>query len=124
MPGTPIAQSMLDLLSHISPPAAGSAALADLGKPIVLKVDGPHGLLDGLLEAVEEDLRASRNLAASTALGLAGTHLSLSMIRGAAPPHHVEWLAAHMRFAAKELSEGHFGGALQAVRLARVALRP
>jgi hypothetical protein len=123
MPSTPIAQSMLDLLSHISPPGAESAALADLGKPIVQKVDGAHAVLDGLLEEVEKDLRASRSLAAGTALGLAGTHLSLDASRGVAPPRRVEWLAAHMRTAAKEMTEGHFGEALQAVRLARLALR-
>jgi hypothetical protein len=124
MPNTPLSVSMLELLSHISPPAAESAALADHSRPILQNVEGAHALLDGLLEAVEKDLRASRNLAASTALGLAGTHLSLGASRGIAPPHHVEWLAAHMRIAAAELTDGHFGKALQAVRLARLALRP
>lgn len=130
MPNTPLSKSMMDLLSHISLPAAGLAApgadapLTDPGTPLTKLTEGSHSVLDGLLAEVEEDLRESRNQAAGTALGLAGTRVSLDAVRGATPPRHVEWLAAHLRTAASELAEGHPGKALKAVRLARLALRP
>jgi len=130
MPNTPLVKSMMDLLSHISLPAVGHAvpgadpALTDPAVPLIKPVDGPHGLLDGLLSEVEDDLREGRGQAARTALGLAGTRVSLDAVRGAPQPRHVEWLAAHLRTAAQELTEGHPGKALKAVRLARLALRP
>ncbi|MBR0681363.1 hypothetical protein GXW74_12780 [Roseomonas eburnea] len=129
MPHRPLTQSMMDLLSNISLPAAGHAApgadalLTDPATPLTKAVDGSHGLLDALLGEVEEDLREGRALAAGTALGLAATRISLDAVRGAPHPRHVEWLAAHLRTAAKELAEGHPGKALKAVRLARLALR-
>ncbi|MBR0670862.1 hypothetical protein [Neoroseomonas soli] len=129
MPYTPLSKSMMDLLSHISLPAAGNAVpgadapLTDPATPLTKPVDGAHGLLDTLLAEVEADLREGRNPAAGTALGLVGTRVSLDAVRGVAPPRHVEWLAAHLRTAAREMAEGHPGKALKAVRLARLALR-
>ncbi len=129
MPNTPLAKSMLDLLSHISLPAAerqfpsGDAALADPEASLPQTLAGSAGVLDHLLAEVEEDLRESRSQAAGTALGVVGTRLALDGMRGANPPKHVEWLAAHLRTAASELAAGHPGKALKAVRLARIALR-
>jgi hypothetical protein len=125
MPNTPLVRILAGLALAHQP--SGSRERCPCRPWQADRAEGGWGacLLDGLLEAVEKDLRASRNLAAGTALGLAGTHLSLSMRAAARPAaRHVEWLAAHMRTAAKELTEGHFGEALQAVRLARLALRP
>lgn len=128
MPNTPLAQSMMDLLSHISLPAAdvpqhGDAALSDPQTALPEDADGPHAVLDHLLAEVEEDLRQGRQKAAGTALGLAGTRLGLDAVRGVQPPKHVEWLAAYLRTAASELAEGRPGKTLKAVRLARLALR-
>lgn len=127
MPNTPLAKSMLDLLSHINLPAAEAKPPAldpyDPTRRLPTRVEGPHSLLDGLLAEVEDDLLQGRNDAAGTALGLAGTRMSLDTMRGAPPPAHVEWLAAHLRSAALELGEGHPGKALKSVRLARMALR-
>jgi hypothetical protein len=127
MPNTPLAKSMFDLLSHINLPAAEATQPAfdpyDPTRRLPTRVEGPHGLLDGLLAEVEEDLLEGRNDAAGTALGLAGTRMSLDAMRGAPQPAHVEWLAAHLRNAAQELGEGHPGKALKAVRQARIALR-
>lgn len=129
MPNTPIAKSMLDLLSHINLPAVGHPvpgadhALTDPAVPLTGAVEPAYAVLDGLLAEVEQDLHEARNHAAGTALGLAGTRLSLDRSRGAKPPQHVEWLAAHLRTAATELSAGQAGKALKAVRLARLALR-
>ncbi len=129
MPNTPLSKSMLDLLSHISLPAAGpdftprNAALADPTTTLPQTLSGTDALLDHLLMEVEEDLREGRSQAAGTALGIAGTRLALGEMRGSAPPRHVEWLAAHLRAAAKELAEGQGGRSLKAVRLARLALR-
>lgn len=129
MPNTPLTQSMMDLLSHISLPRAdapghGDASLTDPRTALPDNLAGPHGVLDHLLSEVEQDLLEGRQQAAITALGLAGTRVSLDASRGQAPPKHVEWLAAHLRTAARELGEGHPGKALKAVRLARLALRP
>lgn len=129
MPNTPLAQSMMDLLSHISLPAAeapsrGDAGLADPRTPLPETLSGPHGVIDHLLSEVEEDLIEGRGKAAATALGLAGTRVGLDAVRGVQPPQHVEWLAAHLRTAAQEMAEGRPGKALKAVRLARLALRP
>jgi hypothetical protein len=128
MPNTPFSKSMMDLLSHISLPAAdapsqGNAAQIDPQTPLAEDLDGPHAIVDHLLAEVEEDLRQSRQQAARTALGLAGTRVSLDAARGVPPPKHVEWLAAHLRTAAAELVDGRPGKALKAVRLARLALR-
>jgi uncharacterized membrane protein YccC len=129
MTNTPLTQSMMDLLSHISLPAAdapghGDGSLADPHTKLPDNLAGPHGVLDHLLSEVEQDLLEGRQQAAVTALGLAGTRVSLDASRGQAPPRHVEWLAAHLRTAAREMGEGHPGKALKAVRLARLALRP
>jgi hypothetical protein len=130
MPNTPLSKSMLDLLSHISLPAAdrsfapGDAALADPTTSLQQTLTGGAGVLDHLLAEVEDDLREGRSQAAGTALGIAGTRLALDGMRGNSPPKHVEWLAAHLRAAADELAAGHAGPALKAVRLARLALRP
>lgn len=129
MPNTPLSKSMMDLLSHISLPAAGHAApsadapLTDPATPLTQAVEASQAVLDGLLAEVEHDLQEGRQQAAGTALGLAGTRVSLDAVRGSKPPRHVEWLAAHLRTAAAELAEGHPGKALKAVRLARLALR-
>ncbi len=125
----PLVSSMMDLLSHISLPAAeaplpaGDVAVTDPHKPISQPLEGPHAVLDGLLAEVEQDLMQGRQDAASTALGLAGTRISLDAMRGVTPPRHVEWLAAFLRSAATELAEGHPGKALKAVRLGRLAMR-
>lgn len=130
MPHTPLAQSMMDLLAHISLPAAdrqfpaGDTALADPAQPLLASLPGPDGLLDGLLAEVEEDLHEGRTMAAGTALGLVGTRLSLDAARGVTSPRHVEWLADHLRKAAAEMAANHPAKALKAVRLARLALRP
>jgi hypothetical protein len=130
MPNTPLATSMLNLLSHISLPAAerqftpGDASLANPATDLPQTLDGTAALLDMLLAEVEEDLREGRSRAAGTALGIAGTRLALADMRGDTPPRHVEWLADHMRNAAKELAANQPGKALVAVRLARLALRP
>lgn len=129
MPNTPLTQSMMDLLSHISLPAAdapsqGDASLSDPRTALPELATGSHGVLDHLLAEVEHDLLEARQQAAETALGLAATRVSLDAARGIAPPKHVEWLAAHLRTAAREMTEGHPGKALKAVRLARLALRP
>lgn len=129
MPNTPLTKSMMDLLSHISLPAADApsgddATLADPHVRLPGTVAGPHGVIDQLLAEVEQDLLEGRTKAANTALGLAGTRVSLDAVRGATAPTHVEWLAAHLRTAAREMAEGHPGKALKAVRLARLALRP
>ncbi|MBP0466143.1 hypothetical protein J5Y09_19610 [Roseomonas sp. PWR1] len=131
MPNTPLTQSMMDLLSHISLPAAnapshghGDASQTDPRTPLPDNLAGPHGVLDHLLAEVEHDLLEGRQHAATTALGLAGTRVSLDAARGHTPPKHVEWLAAHLRAAAREMGDGHPGKALKAVRLARLALRP
>jgi hypothetical protein len=129
MPNTPLTKSMMDLLSHISLPAANAPSQGDAGAtdpktPLPETLSGPHGVIDHLLAEVEQDLLEGRAQAATTALGLAGTRVSLDATRGAAPPKHVEWLAAHLRTAAQEMTEGHPGKALKAVRLARLALRP
>lgn len=130
MPNTPLSKSMMDLLGHISLPAAerqfpqGDAALADPATSLPESLSGGAGVLDHLLAEVEEDLREGHSQAAGTALGIAGTRLALDGMRGNSPPKHVEWLAAHMRTAASELAAGHAGKALKAVRLARLALRP
>ena len=127
MPNTPLAKSMFDLLSHISLPATDAKPPVidpyDPTKRLATRVDGPHALLDGLLAEVEDDLLQGRNDAAATALGLAGTRMSLDAMRGAPQPTHVEWLAAHLRAAAQDLGEGHPGRALKSVRQARMALR-
>jgi hypothetical protein len=127
MPNTPLAKSMFDLLSHISLPAAEAKPPAidpyDPTRRLATRVEGPHALLDGLLAEVEDDLLEGRKDAAATALGLAGTRMSLDAMRGAPQPAHVEWLAAHLRDAAQELGEGHPGKALKSVRQARMALR-
>jgi hypothetical protein len=127
MPNTPLTKSMMDLLSHIRLPAA-EEKLPDFDpydptRRLPTRVEGPHALLDGLLAEAEDDLLESRSGAAGTALGLAATRLSLDSMRGASPPRHVEWLAAHLRAAAQELAEGHPGKALKALRQARMALR-
>lgn len=129
MPNKSLTKSMMDLLSHISLPAAdtpsqGDAALADPHTRLPETLAGPHAVIDHLLAEVEQDLLEGRTKAANTALGLAGTRVSLDAARGATPPSHVEWLAAHLRTAAREMAEGHPGKALKAVRLARLALRP
>ncbi|MEO3474038.1 hypothetical protein AAFN86_19370 [Roseomonas sp. CAU 1739] len=130
MPNTPLSKSMLDLLSHISLPAAerqfgnGDASLADPATALPQTLTGTAALLDHLLAEVEEDLREGRSQAAGTALGIAGTRLALDGMRGSSPPQHVEWLAAHMRAAASELAANQPGKSLKAVRLARLALRP
>lgn len=129
MPNTPLAKSMLDLLSHISLPAAerhfsaNDAALADPAAALPETLTGTPAVLDHLLAEVEDDLREGRSQAAGTALGIVGTRLALDGVRGSEPPKHVEWLAAHLRTAASELAAGHAGKALQATRLARIALR-
>ncbi|CAH0181098.1 hypothetical protein [Roseomonas sp. CECT 9278] len=127
MPNTPLAKSIFDLLSHISLPAS-EAKLPEIDpydptRRLPTRVEGPHGLLDGLLAEVEEDLLEGRNAAAGTALGLVGTRMSLDAMRGAPQPSHVEWLAAHLREAAHDLGDGHPGKALKSVRQARMALR-
>ncbi len=129
MPNTPLAKSMMDLLAHISLPAADAPASPDAGlvdpmQPLAETLTGPHAVIDHLLAEVEEDLREGRNDAATTALGLAGTRVSLDAMRGATPPQHVEWLAAHLRNAAKSMADGVPGKALQSIRRARLALRP
>ncbi len=128
MPNTPLTQSMMDLLSHISLPAAdapsqGDAALADPGTALPETLSGTAAVIDHLLAEVETDLKEGRQQAAGTALGLVGTRISLDAQRGAKPLPHVEWLAAHLRTAAQEMAEGHPGKALKAVRRARLALR-
>jgi hypothetical protein len=128
MTDTPFSKSMMDLLAHIRLPAAGApshaeGAAADPQTPLPEDVGGPHAVIDHLLAEVEDDLRAGHQQAASTALGLVGTRVSLDAIRGAEPPRHVEWLAAHLRTAAAEMAQGHPGKALKAVRRARLALR-
>jgi hypothetical protein len=127
MPNTPLAKSMFDLLSHISLPAADARPPEldpyDPTKRLATRVEGPHAVLDGLLAEVEDDLLDGRNDAAATALGLAGTRISLDAMRGAPQPAHVEWLAAHLRVAAQELGDQHPAKALKAVRRARIALR-
>lgn len=128
MTNTPFSQSMMELLSHISLPAADAPAHAnapatDPTTKLAETLTGPHAAIDHLLAEVEEDLLQGRAKAATTALGLAGTRVSLDAVRGVAPPKHVEWLAAHLRTAATEMAEGHPGKALKAVRLARLALR-
>lgn len=130
MPHTPLAKSMMELLAHISLPAAerqfpaGDAALANPATPLSGTLTGADGLLDQLLAEVEEDLREGRGMAAGTALGLVGTRLSLDASRGTTPPRHVEWLADHLRKAANAMAAGEPGNALKAVRRARLALRP
>ena len=129
MPNTPFSKSMMDLLSHISLPAAdapthGDAAMMDPATRLPENLSGREALVDHMLVEVEEDLRQGHLQAANIALGLAGTRISLDAMRGAAPPRHVEWLAAHLRSASQELAAGHTGKALKAVRLARLALRP
>jgi hypothetical protein len=128
MPNTPLTQSMMELLSHISLPAAdapsrGDEALADPGVALPENLSGTTAVIDHLLAEVETDLKEGRLHAASTALGLVGTRISLDAQRGAKPLPHVEWLAAHLRSAAQEMAEGHPGKALKAVRRARLALR-
>lgn len=129
MPNTPLATSMLDLLSHISLPAAerrfptSDAAFTDTDTALPETLTGTPAVLDHLLAEVEEDLRQGRNQAAGTALGIVGTRLALDEVRGSKPPQHVEWLAAHLRNAASELTAGHTGKALHATRMARIALR-
>jgi len=129
MTDTPITKSMFDLLSHISLPAAdkaaapGDASLADPHIKLPENLSGGAAVIDHLLAEVEQDLTEGRMQAATTALGLAGTRVSLDAQRGATPVKHVEWLAAHLRTAAEEMSEGHPGKALKAVRRARLALR-
>jgi hypothetical protein len=127
MPNTPLAKSMFDLLSHISLPAADAKPAEfdpyDPTRRLATRVEGPHSLLDGLLAEVEDDLLQGRTEAAATALGLAGTRMSLDALRGAPQPPHVEWLAAHLRAAAQELGAGHPGQALKSVRQARISLR-
>ena len=127
MPNTPLTKSMMDLLSHIRLPAAEEKMPEldpyDPTRRLPTRVEGAHGVLDGLLAEVEEDLLENRIEAATTALGLAATRVSLDSARGAAQPKHVEWLAAHLRAAATELAAGHPGKAVKAVRLARMALR-
>lgn len=128
MTETPFSKSMMDLLAHIRLPAAdspphGAEAAADPQTPLAEDVAGPHAVLDRLLAEVEHDLRAGHQQAATTALGLVGTRVSLDAMRGAPPPPHVEWLAAHLRTAAAEMALGHPGKALKAVRRARLALR-
>ncbi len=126
MPNTPLAKSMFDLLSHISLPAAEAKPPEldpyDPTKRLATRVEGAHAVLDGLLAEVEDDLLEGRNEAAATALGLAGTRISLDAMRGAPQPAHVEWLAAHLRVAAQELGDQHPAKALKAVRRARIAL--
>ena len=130
MPNTPLSKSMLDLLSHISLPAAErqfsvpDASLADPTNSLPQTLTGTAALLDHLLAEVEDDLREGRSQAAGTALGIAGTRLALDGMRGSSPPKHVEWLAAHLRTAASELAANQSGKSLKAVRLARLALRP
>ncbi|WP_137123653.1 hypothetical protein [Roseomonas sp. HF4] len=128
MTDTPFSKSMMDLLSHIRLPAADApshaeGAAADPQQPLAEDVGGPHAVIDHLLAEVEHDLRAGHHQAASTAIGLVGTRVSLDAMRGATPPRHVEWLAAHLRTAAAEMAQGHPGKALHAVRRARLALR-
>lgn len=127
MPNTPLAKSIFDLLSHINLPAAEAKLPAidpyDPTRRLATRVEGPHGLLDGLLAEVEDDLLHGRKEAAGTALGLVGTRMSLDALRGAPQPAHVEWLAAHLRDAAQELGEGHPRKALKSVRQARMSLR-
>lgn len=128
MPNTSLTQSMMDLLSHISLPAADApsqddAALADPGTALPETLSGTAAVIDHLLAEVEADLKEGRQQAAGTALGLVGTRISLDAQRGAKPLQHVEWLAAHLRTAAQELAQGHPGKALKAVRRARLALR-
>ena len=130
MPYTPLANSMMELLAHISLPAAerqfpsSDTALTDPGTALPGALTGPEGLIDQLLAEVEEDLREGRLPAAGTALGLVGTRVSLDAMRGARAPRHVEWLADHLRKAANEMAANQPGKALKAVRLARLALRP
>jgi len=127
MPNTPLSKSMFDLLSHINLPAAEAKQPEfdphDPTRRLPTRVEGPQSLLDGLLAEVEDDLLQGRTEAAGTALGLAGTRMSLDAMRGAPLPAHAEWLAAHLRTAAQELGDGHPGKALKAVRQARMALR-
>jgi hypothetical protein len=129
MTDTPITKSMFDLLSHISLPAAdrpaepGDASLADPRTRLPENLSGSAAVIDHLLAEVEQDLAEGRTQAGTTALGLAGTRVSLDAQRGAAPLQHVEWLAAHLRGAAEEMAQGHPGKALRAVRRARLALR-
>jgi hypothetical protein len=129
MTNTPFSKSMMDLLSHISLPAAdkaldpGDPALTDPGTQLPESLTGGAAVIDHLLAEVEHDLVEGRHDAANTALGLAGTRIALDAQRGAQPPRHVEWLAAHMRSAAAEVAAGHYGRALKAVRRARLALR-
>ena len=129
MPNTPLAKSMLDLLSHISLPAAerrfpaSDNALTNPDTALPELPAGTTAVLDHLLAEVEDDLRQGRSQAAGTALGIVGTRLALDDMRGSTPPNHVEWLAAHLRTAANELAAGHAGRALQAARMARIALR-
>ncbi|MBR0649998.1 hypothetical protein GXW78_10020 [Roseomonas terrae] len=121
---------MLDLLSHISLPAAGrqfapaDTPLADPTARLPSNIDGTAALLDQLLSEVEDDLREGRSRAAGTALGIAGTRLALEEVRNSQPPRHVEWLAAYLRSAAAELAANEPAKALKAVRLARLSLRP
>ena len=129
MPNTPLSKSMMDLLSHISLPAADAPSEKDPGltdpmTPLAETLTGPHAVVDHLLAEVEEDLRVGRKEAAATALGLAATRISLDAARGTTPPKHVEWLAAHLRNAHQALADGVPGKALQSVRRARLALRP
>lgn len=129
MTDTPFTKSVMDLLAHINLPAAdlphpADGSLADPMVPLAETLGGTAGLIDHLLAEVEEDLREGRIRAANTALGLVGTRIGLDATRGATPPKHVEWLAAHLRTAAQQLTEGHVRASLQAVRRARLALRP
>lgn len=128
MPNTPLTQSMMDMLSRFSLPAADApthenAALSDPQTPLPEDLSGPHAVIDHLLAEVERDLLEGRQQAAVTALGLAGTRVGLDAMRGVTPPRHVEWLAAHLRTAVTEMDENHPGKALKAVRRARLALR-
>lgn len=128
MPNSPLTQSMMDMLSRFSLPAADApthenAALSDPQTPLPEDLSGPHAVIDHLLAEVERDLLEGRQQAAVTALGLAGTRVGLDAMRGVTPPRHVEWLAAHLRTAVTEMGENHPGKALKAVRRARLALR-
>jgi len=128
MANSPLIQSMMDMLSRFSLPAADApihenAALSDPQVPLPEDLPGPHAVIDRLLAEVERDLLDGRLQAAITALGLAGTRVGLDAVRGVTPPRHVEWLAAHLRTAVTEMDESRPGRALKAVRLARLALR-
>lgn len=128
MANSPLIQSMMDMLSRFSLPAADApihenAALSDPQVALPEDLPGPHAVIDRLLAEVERDLLDGRLQAAITALGLAGTRVGLDAVRGVAPPRHVEWLAAHLRTAVTEMDESRPGKALKAVRLARLALR-